>query len=200
MNPETYPTFGNGMSQADRELAVGDLAIPDTDGISRRISEFSAGGRLVLIYARGQTCPFCLRQLADYGERYGEFKRSGTEVVTVVPEKVRAARRLRTGLKLPLTVLCDESRGAARVLGLLGRERNPNDPTPATVVLDGSGRVQLFAFNEGVKCLFARDVLEYVRDSRNASPQPPTPQLLAPKPGPLFARALFNMAASVFRI
>jgi len=50
-----------------------DLPLPDTDGISHRISEFTASGPAVLVYARGAHCPFCLRQLSDYADRYSDF-------------------------------------------------------------------------------------------------------------------------------
>jgi peroxiredoxin len=43
----------------------------------------------VLVYARGAWCPFCLRQLADYAERYTDFNRSGVEVVALSPETPR---------------------------------------------------------------------------------------------------------------
>src|SRR5712671_3571377 len=64
---------------------VPDLSLPDTDGISHSLSEFTASGPAVLVYARGAWCPFCLRQLSDYADRYGEFKRSGIEVVALSP-------------------------------------------------------------------------------------------------------------------
>src|SRR6266853_6560432 len=63
---------------------VPDLSLPDTDGISHSLSEFTASGPAVLVYARGAWCPFCLRQLSDYADRYGEFKRSGIEVVALL--------------------------------------------------------------------------------------------------------------------
>src|SRR5262249_4618785 len=96
-----------------------DLPLPDTDGISNRVSEFTASGPAVLVYARGAHCPFCLRQLSDYADRYSEFKRAGVEVVALSPESQRKSRRLRTGLKLPFTVLSDSKLEAARAFGLI---------------------------------------------------------------------------------
>jgi peroxiredoxin len=136
--------------------------------------------------------------LADYGERYGEFRRSGIEVVAITPDGPKQARRMRTSLKLPFTVLSDANRDAARALGLLGREADAKNPTPATLVLDNQRRVRLSALNSAEKCLLARDTLEYARALKQESPSAsmPTPQLEAPKPGILFLRAIANMAAS----
>lgn len=178
-----------------------DLSLPDSDGIAHALSEFTASGTAVLVYARGAWCPFCLRQLSDYAERYSEFKRSGVEVVALSPETPRKARRMRTGLKLPFTVLSDVNFNAARVFGLMDHEK-PGVPTPATLVLDSRGSVLLSTLNQGAKCLFARDTLEYARalkqgDSEAAATLP-APELASPKPGRLFAQAFANMAAGLF--
>ena len=82
-------------------------------------SEFTASGPAVVVYARGASCPFCLRQLSDYAERYADFKRSGVEVVALSPESPRKARRMRTGLKLPFTLLSDSHFVAAHTFGLM---------------------------------------------------------------------------------
>jgi peroxiredoxin len=189
--------MATGNSNADTGApAAFRLQLPDSDDIVHDLSEFTASGSAVLVYVRGAWCPFCLRQLSDYAERYREFKQSGVEVFAISPESVRKSRRLRTGLKLPFTVLSDAKFEAARNFGLIGHEK-PGQPTPATLVLDGNLGVSLSTLNEGAKCLFARDTLEYVRALRQgtAPHSVPRPEIESPKPGILFAKALANMAA-----
>jgi peroxiredoxin len=139
-----------------------------------------------------------LRQLSDYGERYRDFKQAGIEVLAVSPESPRRSRRLRTGLKLPFTVLSDWKLEAARNFGLIGHEK-PGQPTPATLVLDRELGVRSSTLNEGAKCLFARDTLEYARALKQGSAPHsiPRPRLELPKPGSLFARSLVNLAAGL---
>ena len=177
---------------------VPDLSLPDTDGISHSLSEFTASGPAILVYARGAWCPFCLRQLSDYADRYGEFKRSGIEVVALSPESQRKSRRLRTGLKLPFTVLSDSKLEAAKSFGLIGHEK-PGAPTPATLVLDSNRNVRLSALNQAEKCVFARDTLEFAQALKKGVPAASmqAPQTERPKPGWLFARALVNMASGL---
>src|SRR5437660_8166679 len=103
----------DGTTIKDNSPVATDLSLPDTDGISHSLSEFTASGPAVLVYVRGAWCPFCLRQLSDYAERYRDFKQSGVEVVAVSPESPRKSRRLRTQLKLPFTVLYDSRLKAA---------------------------------------------------------------------------------------
>jgi peroxiredoxin len=174
-----------------------DFSLPDTDGIAHSLSEFTSSGPAVLVYARGAWCPFCLRQLSDYADRYTDFRRSGIEVVAMSPESPRKARRMRTGLKLPFTVLSDANFKAAQAFGLMGHEK-PGQPTPATLVLDSRG-VSLRTFNQAQKCLFANDILEYARIFKQTSAPAsiPAPQLATPKPGSLFVRALANAAAGL---
>jgi peroxiredoxin Q/BCP len=175
-----------------------DLALPDSDGVARRLSEFTASGPAVVVYARGAFCPFCLRQLADYAERYGDFKRAGIEVVALSPESQRKSRRLRTTLKLPFPVLSDARFEAAKSFGLLGHEPS-GGPTPATLMLDSRRRVMLSTRNEGTKSLLARDMLDYARTAKpgDVAPLPPPPQVQNHKPGWLFARGLANLAVGL---
>jgi peroxiredoxin len=191
MATEEKPLNGNAS-------VVADLSLPDTDGISHRLSEFTALGPAVLVYARGAWCPFCLRQLSDYADRYAEFKRSGIEVVALSPESQRKSRRLRTGLKLPFTVLSDSKLEAAKNFSLIGHEK-PGELTPATFVLDINRNVRLSALNQAEKCVFARDTLEFARALKQGVPAASmqAPQTERPKPGWLFARALMNMASGL---
>ena len=190
-------TVTENLGTSGHVQATPDISLPDTDGIAHGLSEFIASGPAVLVYARGAWCPFCLRQLSDYADRYTDFRRSGIEVIAVSPESPRKARRMRTGLKLPFTVLSDTNLRAAQALGLMGHEK-PGVPTPATLVLD-SGGVRLRTFNQAQKCLFASDTLEYARMFKQASAPVsiPVPQVAAPKPGGLFVRALANAAVGL---
>lgn len=174
-----------------------DLSLLDSDGVAHRLSEFTAAGPAVVVYARGAYCPFCLRQLSDYAERYGDFKRAGIEVVALSSESQRKSRRLRTTLKLPFTVLSDARFEAAKSFGLLGHDRS-GGPTPATIMLDRHRRVMLSTRNEGTKSLLARDVFEYARTAKpgTASAMPP-PQVQQHKPRWLFARGLANLAVGL---
>ncbi len=95
-------------------------------------------------------------------------------------------------------MLSDSKLEVARSFGLIGHEK-PGQPTPATLVLDGPRGVKLSTLNQGVKCLFARDLLDYTRAMKHdgeVSPMP-APQVTQPKPGRLFATALMNVAAGL---
>ena len=196
----TAMAFGNSTRNSQAQHPS-ELVLPDSDGIAHALTDFTASGPAVLVYARGAWCAYCLRQLADYAEHYPEFRRSGVEVVALSPETPRKARRMRTGLKLPFPVLSDSEFSAARVFGLMDHEK-PGMPTPATLVLDSAGTVRLSTLNQWAKSAFAGDVLEYVRRVKQADNSGAaaisTPQVTAPKPGLLFARAFANMAVGLF--
>jgi peroxiredoxin len=201
----TMKTTTQNPSNGGRTQAAPDLSLPDTDGIAHTLSEFTASGPAVLVYARGAWCPFCLRQLSDYAERYADFKRSGVEVVALSPESPRKARRMRTGLKLPFTVLSDTHFVAAHTFGLMSHEK-PGMPTPATLVLDAERSVRLSTLNQAEKCLFARDVLDYTRARKQLNTSGavsgttasiPIPEVGKPKAGVLWGRALANMAVGL---
>jgi peroxiredoxin len=201
----TIDMANQDIGSAGRTQVAPDLTLPDTDGIAHALSEFTASGPAVVVYARGAWCPFCLRQLSDYAERYADFKRSGVEVVALSPESPRKARRMRTGLKLPFTVLSDTQFVAAQSFGLMGHEK-PGMPTPATLVLDTQRSVRLSTLNQAEKCLFAPDVLDYARALKQlntdravsgAIASIPIPEVGKPKAGVLWGRALANMAVGL---
>ncbi len=172
-----------------------DFSLPDSDGVTRRLSDFTALSAAVVVYFRGAWCPFCLRQLADYADLYAEFKQSGIEVVALSSESRRKCRRLRMGLKLPFTVLSDVNWEAAKGFGL-GVEERFGNPTPATLLVDDERRIRFLALDQDKKSLFARDMLEYAcgLNRAGASSLPPPRVEAAVKPGLLFVRAIVNMA------
>jgi peroxiredoxin len=194
--------FPNATS--DDPPVIPDFLLPDSDGVARHLSEFTDAGLAVLIYARGSWCPYCLRQLSDYAERFADFKRSGIEIVALFPEGQRRLRRLRKGLRLPFAVLSDAKFAAGTILGLKMDERY-GGPTPATFMLDSQRRVRLSTLNQ-VKSghpprdlsLLARDVLQFGRAiKQDSTPATPPPAVEEVKPGLLFVRALANMALAL---
>ena len=119
-------------------------------------------------------------------------------MVALSPESQRKSRRLRTGLKLPFTVLSDSKLDAARAFGLIGHEK-PGQPTPATIVLDSGRGIRLSTLNQMEKCVLAPNTLEYARALRQGGvpasiPEPPVEK---PKPGLLFVRGLANLAVGL---
>ena len=175
-----------------------EFSLPDSDGVIHNLSEFTASGPAVLVYARGAWCPFCLRQLSDYADRYRTFRQAGIEVFAVSPESPRRSRRMRTNLKLPFAVLSDSKLQIAKSFGLMDHEKL-GAPTPATLVLDSDGAVKLSTLNQRQKSLLAGDMLDYIRALRQQADTHsiPPPKIGTPKPGFLFARAVANIAAGL---
>ena len=196
--PETRPALSSVNNVAALAQPIPNLTLPDSDGVGHHLNEFLARGPAVLVYARGAWCPFCLRQLKDYGEHYGDFKDEGVEVFAVSPESPRRSRRMRRQLKLPFPVLSDSKLQAARVFNLIGHEK-PGEPTPATLILDAHRGVILSTLNDWAKCVVARDALAYMRAYQHADGPAviPAPQVDRPKPGLLGVRGLMNMVAGL---
>ena len=178
---------------------IPDVSLPDSDGVTRSISEFIAVGAAVLVYVRGAWCPFCLRQLTDYGEKYSDFRNEGVEICAIAPESPRRLRRMRKQLKLPFPLLSDAKLELARSFNLLGHEK-PDAPTPATIIVDSHRGVLLSSFNNWAKCVVARDALSFMRARKDVAvveAAPPPPPLGLPKPGFFFLRGLMNLVAGV---
>src|SRR5260370_67525 len=102
-----------------RHLRAGLSVTPNAPALPRRrrLSELISHGRLVLLFYRGNWCPFCLRQLADYRERYLEIRSAGADVVAVSVDAPDKSEALRVRLSLPFAILCDTERRVVREWG-----------------------------------------------------------------------------------
>lgn len=145
---------------------VADFALPDANGVLRRLSDLVAGGPVVLSFNRGSWCPYCHEEISAWAESRAVLAAAGGQLVIITPETGGRMAAL-AGIAGPeAVVLGDQNMGVALRYGLafpLGREIldeyaadgfdlaeiNGNAsgflPTPATFLIDRD-RVVRFAF------------------------------------------------------
>jgi len=76
-------------------------------------------GPLVLSFNRGPWCDYCGLELHALSRAYPEILAAGGELVSIVPETARYARKLQSVRGLPFRVLTDLDLGYALSLGLV---------------------------------------------------------------------------------
>lgn len=121
-----------------------DFVLADSDGREVSLTDLLGDGPVVLIFYRGEWCPFCNEQLGAYAERYGEFQRLGAQVVAISVDGRPAGKALRTRLRLPFTVVCDPDHTLVDQFAGVGEKLREGKPVarPATFVLDRHGTIQ----------------------------------------------------------
>ncbi|WP_410666673.1 peroxiredoxin-like family protein [Amycolatopsis sp. cmx-4-68] len=113
--------------EADRRRAAGtkfaevgdkieDFELPGADGEPTRLAELVADGPAVLVFYRGQWCPYCNLTLRTYQQEVvPELQKYGAKLVAVSPQRPDGAVPVE-GLDFP--VLSDAGSTVARGLGL----------------------------------------------------------------------------------
>jgi len=101
-----------------RGLSVGDDApgfqLPDATGRPHRLSELLRDGPVVLVFYRGEWCPYCNLTLRTWQERLGDLTSAGGRLVAVSPQQPSNALSISEKHQLAFPVLSDETQDVIR--------------------------------------------------------------------------------------
>ena len=135
-------------------LRVGQTlpAINAVDENGQRLSSGDLMGRpAVVLFVRGNWCPFCSRQVANLTRYYQEINDRGARLVLITPKPLETTRRVAQFFEFDFEFWLDEDLQIARQLGLLQTGGVPGDQLqeygedtvwPASIVVDGNGLIR----------------------------------------------------------
>jgi peroxiredoxin len=78
-----------------------------------------AGTPVVMIFVRGNWCPFCSKQVENLTDYYKKINDLGARLVFVTPKPLETTRRVAEFFQVEFEFWLDESLAATRQLGLL---------------------------------------------------------------------------------
>jgi len=139
--------------------------VPDAIRRGRPLPEFSAldeqgnplrstdlkGTPAVMIFVRGNWCPFCSRQVRNLTGYYKQIVDLGAKLIFVSPKPQETTRRVAEFFEVELDFWLDESLAATRQLGLLLEAAVPADHRkeygedtmwPTSLVIDAAGIIR----------------------------------------------------------
>lgn len=96
-----------------------DFALPDTGDKPVTLSENLKQGPVVLVFYRGEWCPFCNLQLRALQEAYPEIRKLGASLLAVSPQKIEKSLVLENKDALTFPLLSDTDGKALRAYKLL---------------------------------------------------------------------------------
>ncbi|MDQ3047506.1 MAG: peroxiredoxin family protein [Bacteroidota bacterium] len=144
----------NSFTKGGYKIAIGkeapDFTLPDQDGQSVSISDFTDKRNLLLIFVRGDWCPGCHMMLRTYERERERFQEKNILVMAIGPDPVGVNRDMVLKLGLDFKVLSDEKQRTAMRYGVQLTEYD-NDfaekydegiPLPASFLVDKKGIVQ----------------------------------------------------------
>jgi peroxiredoxin len=114
-------------------------------------SEDLKGRPAVLLFVRGNWCPFCSKQVENLTRYYKEINESGARLVLITPKPLETTRRVAEFFAVDFEFWLDESLAIGRQLGLLHEAGVPKDYDkeygrdtlwPTTLVVDGDGIIR----------------------------------------------------------
>jgi len=120
-----YSVFHGRDAQA---LRVGSplpgFRLESLDGHVVSSESFKAKPHLLLFY-RGNWCPFCTAQIEELAEGYKRLEQAGVSVILISPQSVKQNQAMASRFDVPMVFLRDRNSAAAKQLGILHKWGTP---------------------------------------------------------------------------
>jgi peroxiredoxin len=109
------------------------------------------GAPAVLLFVRGNWCPFCSRQVSNLTQHYRDIVDLGARLILVTPKPLETTRRVAEFFKVEFDFWLDESLAVTQQLGLLQKGGVPSSYEkeygrdtvwPTALVVDAAGIIR----------------------------------------------------------
>ena len=167
-------------------LKVGDIApeftAKDQDGKNVSLKEALKKGPVVILFYRGQWCPYCNKQLSHFTDSLQMLTDKGATVLAITPETAENIKKTIEKTKTTFSVIEDggmnimksykvnfvvDEKTIARYKGYgidfdkANGNNGANLPVPATYIIGKDGKVKYIFFNSDYrKRAFVKDIFE----------------------------------------
>jgi len=140
-----------GLRATPQQLKPGsplpDFRATDEQGDPVRSVELH-GSPTVILFVRGNWCPFCSRQVSNLTQHYRDIVDLGAKLILVTPKPLETTRRVADFFKVEFDFWLDDELAVTRRLGLLqeggvpksyGKEYGRDTIWPTALVVDSAG-------------------------------------------------------------
>ena len=127
-----------------------DFAAADEQGNPVRSAQL-IGSPTVMLFVRGNWCPFCTRQVEALTRYYKEIVDLGARLIFVTPKPLETTRRVAEFFEVEFDFWLDDQLNAVKQLGLLMPAKVPGDHRkeygadtvwPTALVIDAAGIIR----------------------------------------------------------
>ena len=118
-----------------------------------------AGTPVVMIFVRGNWCPFCSKQVKNLTSYYKRINDLGARLIFVTPKPLETTRRVAEFFQVEFEFWLDESLTVTRQLGLLleggvpssyGKEYGNDTMWPASLVIGADGVIRFVELSKHI--------------------------------------------------
>jgi peroxiredoxin len=174
--------------KAESSLGIGQKApnfvASDQNGNQFKSSETLKDKQLIVVFYRGQWCPFCNRHLSELQDHLEDFKKAGAQIVAISPEKPENINKTVEKTKADFPVLWDKDNAIMESFGvnfILAKDLqvkykeygvdltkdNGNSsqtlPVPATFIIGKNGNIKFLQYDPDYKNRSsAKEILEHL--------------------------------------
>lgn len=135
-----------------------DFELPNEEGVDIKLSDFRGKRHVLLVFYRGDWCPYCNMMLRTYAKAAPKFQRKDIMLLGIGPDDPQANRQLVEALNLDFHILADEGMEIVQRYGIQVKNHNPsgrtkyNDdsPLPASFLIDKEGVLRYTSHPERV--------------------------------------------------
>jgi peroxiredoxin len=131
------------------------------------LSKLAMEARVVIVFYRGDWCPFCRKQLRDLARIKPELEARSVKLVAISVDPVENAAKLRDRLGFPYPLLSDPEHQTIERYGVL--EANHEIAVPAVFVVDHDLRILHRQIGESISDRLYADELIKVLDRLGSS-------------------------------
>lgn len=127
-----------------------DFRASDEQGDPVRSVELH-GSPTVILFVRGNWCPFCSRQVSNLTQHYRDIVDLGARLILITPKPLETTRRVAEFFKVEFDFWLDEELAVTRRLGLLleggvpgsyRKEYGKDTIWPTALVIDAAGIIR----------------------------------------------------------
>jgi len=155
-----YVALGKGGRRLPQSLQPGSR-LPSFPAVNEDGEAVSSdelrGSPTVILFVRGNWCPFCSRQVANLTRHYKAINESGARLILVTPKPLETTRRVAEFFEVEFEFWLDEDLAAGERLGLVQKggvptghrgEYGEDTLWPAALVLDADGIIRFASISK----------------------------------------------------
>lgn len=116
-----------------------NFALKDGDGTTWTL-ENHRGNVVVLLFYPGDNTPICTKQMCSVRDNWGDYQKTGAEVVGISTDSVASHTKFADKHDLPLKLLSDERGAVTKLFDV--KSWMPNRSARAVFVIDKSGVIR----------------------------------------------------------
>lgn len=135
-------------SQIEVGKPAPSFSLPDPDGNLISLNSITDKQPALIIFYRGDWCPFCISQLDSIKEVLPQLKKKGVQVIAISPDEAAAAQNTRRQFGQGFVFLTDPD---ASVIEQYGIAREDKLPHPAVYLIKQGGDIAWFYASEDYK-------------------------------------------------